>query len=118
MTVMPIKKPRQGNLYAADAESGDGGAEFFHTLLENRALRLERILSRGHATPEGEWYDQNREEWVVLLSGAATLRIEGRSELLHLAPGDWVLLPARLRHRVEWTAPEVKTTWLALHYAE
>lgn len=90
--------------------------EHFETLLETSAFRLERILSRGHSTPEGEWYDQAGDEWVMLVQGAARLSVEGRAEPLELQPGDTVLLPAHCRHRVEWTPSDRVTVWLALHY--
>ena len=90
--------------------------ELFEPLVETQSFRLERIVSTGHATPAGEWYDQERDEWVVLLSGSAGLLFEGEREPLLLRPGDYVLIPARQRHRVEWTAPQNTTVWLALHY--
>jgi cupin 2 domain-containing protein len=90
-------------------------AELLQVLWQVPGLRLERIVSRGHVTPAGQWYDQDTDEWVVLLTGAARLRVEGRSELLELHPGDYVLLPAHLRHRVEWTDPGQDSVWLALH---
>ncbi|QSA95525.1 cupin domain-containing protein [Methylococcus sp. EFPC2] len=105
---------RLGNLYR-DLPP-DRSAEAFDTLLQKRGLRLERIVSRGHVTPAGEWYDQDMAEWVLLLRGAARLRIEGRDELIELAAGDYVHLPAHRRHRVEWTDPECDTIWLALHH--
>ena len=79
--------------------------------------RLERIVSRGHRTPDGEWYDQEWDEWVVVLSGRATLLVEGEPEPIPLVPGDSLVLPAHVRHRVEWTDPAADTVWLALHYA-
>ena len=89
--------------------------EVFETLLEHPGFRLERIVSRGHVTPEGTWYDQPQDEWVLLVAGAARLVMEG-NKTVELAPGDTVLLPAGCRHRVAWTAPGVPTVWLALHY--
>ncbi|MEW6593355.1 MAG: cupin domain-containing protein [Thermodesulfobacteriota bacterium] len=84
-------------------------------LFRRPGVRLERIVSDGHATPAGEWYDQETDEWVLLLSGSAGLRIEGEPEVLILKPGDCLDLPAHCRHRVEWTDPERETIWLALH---
>jgi len=92
------------------------GAEHFDALVETAGFRLERIVSRSHATPAGEWYDQDHAEWVVLLKGAAGLSIEGETDTLVLGPGDYVYLPARLRHRVEWTQADSETVWLAAHY--
>ncbi|CAL1239086.1 cupin domain-containing protein [Candidatus Methylocalor cossyra] len=87
------------------------------TLLETPGFRLERILSRGHRTPAGEWYDQPLDEWVLLLQGQARLTIEGRAAPLELSPGDAVHLPAHCRHRVDWTLPDCTTVWLALHFS-
>jgi cupin 2 domain-containing protein len=91
-------------------------AELFEILLETKNFRLERIVSTGQATPPGEWYDQEAHEWVVLLSGAARLRFEDEPEPRELRPGDYLLIPAHRRHRVEWTDPTQATVWLALHY--
>ena len=90
--------------------------EAFEVLLKTCEFKLERIVSRGHCTPAGQWYDQPRDEWVILLKGSAGLRIDGQDELVRLGPGDYVHLPAHLKHRVEWTDPESETVWLALHY--
>lgn len=75
--------------------------------------RIERIVSRGHVTPEGDWYDQDEDEFVLLVSGAARLALED-GESIKLAPGDWLELPAHLRHRVEWTPLDRDTVWLAV----
>lgn len=90
--------------------------EKFEVLLETPSFRLERILSKGHATPEGQWYDQDWNEWVLLLQGQAKLSIEGMADETILHPGDALLLPAHCRHRVNWTPPNTVTVWLALHY--
>jgi cupin 2 domain-containing protein len=90
--------------------------EIFQVLLATGNFRLERIVSRGQATPPGEWYDQDTHEWVALLTGGAGLRFEDEAELRVLRPGDCLLIPAHRRHRVEWTDPGSPTVWLALHY--
>ena len=92
-------------------------AEQFTDLLAAAGLRLERIVSLGQATPPDEWLDQERAEWVILLRGAARLLFEGESAARELGPGDYVTIPAHCRHRVEWTATDEPTIWLALHYA-
>ena len=84
-------------------------------LLRGRRFRLERIVSKGHASPEGFWYDQDEDEWVLLIEGAARLDFDdGRS--LSLTVGDYLLIPAHCRHRVAWTDPERQTVWLALFF--
>jgi cupin 2 domain-containing protein len=90
--------------------------ELFENIIEQGSFTLERIVSRAHATPAGEWYDQEKNEWVILLKGSAGLLIQGSDDLIVLAPGDYIFLPAHLKHRVEWTAPGRETIWLALHY--
>ena len=93
----------------------DANREHFETLLECANFKLERIVSHGQATKEGEWYDQGHGEWVVLLKGSAGLLIEGEEEVRQLMQGDYLYLLAHLRHRVEWTQAEGETIWLALH---
>jgi cupin 2 domain-containing protein len=89
--------------------------ELVQTLLRAPGLRIERIVSLGHASPEGFWYDQENGEWVALLAGAARLRFEG-GESIELRPGAFANIPAHARHRVEWTSPDGPTVWLAIHY--
>ena len=90
--------------------------EMSEALLDTQQFRLERILSAGQRTPPGEWYDQNTNEWVILLSGEAGVLFEGEAEACVMRPGDYVHIPAHKRHRVEWTDTKQKTVWLALHY--
>lgn len=103
-----------GNLFADLPESLPD--ELTDVLVRAAGARLERTVSLGHATPPGQWYDQDTQEWVVLLRGAASLRFEDEPEPRVLGPGDWVDIPAHRRHRVEWTARGEPTVWLALHY--
>jgi cupin 2 domain-containing protein len=90
--------------------------EVFESLIQTRHLKLERIISKGHATPPGKWYDEDSEEWVLLLKGSAGLLFEGETEVQVMGPGDTLHIPSHRRHRVEWTDPEKETIWLALHY--
>ena len=90
--------------------------ESIEPLLEGSRFRVERIVSTGQTTPEGEWYEQDTAEWVVLLTGGARLRFENPNEVLELVPGDYVNIAAQRRHRVEWTDRNGPTVWLAIHY--
>ena len=83
-------------------------------LLDGPGVRVERIVSRGHASPPGFWYDQAEDEWVLLLAGAARLLFEGDDGPIALRPGDHLNIPAHRRHRVEWTDPDHETVWLAV----
>lgn len=91
--------------------------EFIQTLLSTPGLRIERIVSLGHTSPEGFWYAQPTHEWVLLLKGAARLGFEGE-EPIELQPGSFVNIPAHRRHRVDWTDPGEPTVWLAVHYGD
>ncbi len=106
--------PPTGNLFAGLPATA-AAAEASEDLLAGGRFVLKRIVSTGQATPPGGWYDQDQDEWVVLLCGGAGLWIEGETAARILGPGDWLLLPARCRHRVEWTDAERPTVWLALH---
>lgn len=103
----------EGNIFARIPAQAD--AELFETIFEKCGTRIERIISYGQSTPDGEWYDQGHDEWVLLLSGSADLLVDGESEARRLLPGDYLLLPAHCRHRVLRTDPDEKTVWLAIH---
>lgn len=92
-------------------------SEQLQDILRRPGVRIERIVSTGQASPPGFWYDQDWDEWVVLLAGTAGLLIEGDVER-KLVPGDHVFLPAHTRHRVTWTDADRPTVWLAVHIGE
>jgi cupin 2 domain-containing protein len=98
------------NLYAGVPHSS--GQEAFATLFENSALKLERIVSHSYSSPEGFWYDQTEDEWVIVLRGAATLEFAG-GELIKLNVGDYLTIPRHVKHRVRHTSRE--TVWLTVH---
>ena len=81
--------------------------ELSDTLVQAKHLRIERIVSEGHASPEGFWYDQEESEFVLLIQGAARLRFE--KEVIEMKPGDFINIPAHRKHRVEWTTPDERT---------
>lgn len=105
-----------GNLFA-DVTDNPLQEEQFDMLFSQPNIKIERIISTGQRTADDEWYDQKEDEWVVLLSGAASLHIEGETQDRSLQPGDWLLLPAHCRHRVTWTQEQPATVWLAVHVA-
>jgi cupin 2 domain-containing protein len=107
-----MRKIQPSNLFGDIPESD---AELFHTLWRSPQVRIERIVSRGHRSPQGFWYDQAWDEWVLLLKGRAGLVVEGEAGEIVLAPGDCLLLPSGLKHRVAWTDADGETIWLAVH---
>ncbi|WP_109807722.1 cupin domain-containing protein [Sphingosinithalassobacter portus] len=100
------------NLYANLPDAT--GAEVFTELFARTGVRIERIVSLGQATPEDAPMVQDQDEWVVLLTGGARLRIDGEAEQ-NLAPGDWMWIPRGTVHWVTWTDPDMPSIWLAVH---
>jgi len=90
--------------------------ELLTTLLKAANIRIERIVSHGHVSPDGLWYDPDEHEWVVVVKGAARLQFEDK--IVEMKPGDFVNIPAHRKHRVEWTTPDEPTIWLAVFYRD
>ncbi len=90
--------------------------EIIETIAATDALKIERIISKGHASPKDFWYDQSNGEWVIVLQGHAKLRFRENDEVVELLPGDHLNIPPHVQHRVEWTDPDQETIWLAVHY--
>ena len=86
--------------------------ELTTVLQEDTLFRIERIISTGHRSPEGFWYDQAEHEWITVLKGAA--RVQFKDRQVELGPGNWIQIPAHGKHRVEWTSPNEPTVWLAV----
>ncbi|MYK25847.1 MAG: cupin domain-containing protein [Dehalococcoidia bacterium] len=89
--------------------------ELVETLAESGSVRIERVVSTGHASPEGFWYDQPDLEFVLVVKGRARLEFDDGGSL-ELEPGRWFDIPAHRRHRVAWTSPDEPTVWLAIHF--
>ncbi|MGE5355850.1 MAG: cupin domain-containing protein [Deltaproteobacteria bacterium] len=103
----------KGNIYK-EAEILKG-QEFFETLFSGKNVKIERIISLDHSTPEEELYDQTWDEWVVVVSGNAILRFVDTGEDIHLKTGDFVFIPAHSKHKVVYTDRDKVTIWLAVH---
>ncbi len=104
---------QRGNFAAGLPDASRGEIIEILSSFPGRRVAVERIVSEGQSTPPGEWYDQDWDEWVMLLKGAARIAFEEPGAEEELAAGDWMLIPARRRHRVSFTAPG--TLWLAVH---
>jgi cupin 2 domain-containing protein len=103
----------KGNIYELSKEGND--AEVFEELVKGDGVLVERIVSTGQVTPEGVWFDQERDEWVALLQGEAKVLLEKDQETIDLLPGDYLFIPARCRHRVTYTSVDPPCIWLAVH---
>ena len=102
-----------GNLFESLPE--DISKEVFSEIIQGENIRIERIISKGHSSPEAGWYDQNDNEWVIVLKGEAKLSFENNNDV-HLVSGSHLNIPAHTKHKVTWTKPNTETIWLAVHY--
>jgi len=93
-----------------------GREELIERLAGADRVRVERIVSHGHASPVGFWYDQDETEWVMVVSGRARLRFETDDHTIDLAQGDHLTIPPHARHRVDWTDPDEPTVWIAVFF--
>jgi cupin 2 domain-containing protein len=90
--------------------------ELFETICSTENVKIERIVSKGHSSPEGLWYDQDWNEFVLVVQGSAGLQIEGEDNIVALNAGDYLNIGSHVKHRVEWTDSSCETIWLAVHY--
>lgn len=99
----------------------DKTAESFETVLQRPGLTVERIVSNGHCSPDHFWYEQETDEWVLVLSGSATLVFSSAQDTdttllpVTLCPGEAIFIAAGERHRVVSTEAGKPTVWLAIH---
>jgi cupin 2 domain-containing protein len=102
-----------GNIFSSLPDKSE--QEFFEELLLHKNIRIERIVSQGHASPQNGWYDQEANEWVIIMEGAGSILFESGDEV-NLKKGNYLNIPAHTRHKVIWTDPDNITIWLAVHY--
>jgi cupin 2 domain-containing protein len=92
--------------------------ELTEQILNLKNIRIERIISHGHSSPEKFWYDQDENEWVIVLKGKAKLLFQDDARAVTLNEGDYIKIPKHVKHRVEWTTPDEATIWLAVFYRD
>jgi cupin 2 domain-containing protein len=90
-------------------------SEVFEDLKKSKNIKIERIISKGHSSPEVGWYEQAQNEWVIVLKGAAILAFDNKPDI-KLSQGDYLNIAAHQKHKVNWTTSEEETIWLAIHF--
>lgn len=98
------------NIFENTEEAGEEG--LFDLLQKGDHYRIERVVSVGHSSPEGLYYDQENDQWIMLVQGTATLELEGK--LVDLKAGDYLFLPKNSKHRIEKTSIEPACIWLCV----
>jgi cupin 2 domain-containing protein len=94
---------------------GNLSTEIIEQIVVSDRVKIERIISKGHCSPESGCYDQDNNEWVIVLKGEAILSFADESSVT-LKAGDYLNIPVHKKHKVTWTAPDIETIWLAVHY--
>ena len=105
LRTQPVSAVERGRLL--DASDAPATGERAEEMVRVRNLVIEQVLS-GTVAPVD--YDQDEDEFAVVLEGAAVLDVA--AERVELSAGDWVLLPARTPHRLLHTEPG--TSWLTV----
>lgn len=98
----------------------DLSEEFFEDIVKSNNVRIERIISNGQTSPESGWYDQNQNEWVIVIKGRAQLTFLNEAfennKVVDLGPGDYLNIPSHTKHKVSYTETSQPTIWLAVFY--
>lgn len=102
-----------GNIFARLPENI--GKEVFDELVQHENVRIERIISKGHTSPDDGWYDQGENEWLIVLEGSGDVLFEDGNKV-NLNKGDYLIIPSHSKHKVTWTDPDNVTIWLAVFY--
>ncbi len=110
---MEVSERLTGNIF--ESIPADLDDEWVELLAKNKNTEIERIISRGHTSPATGWYDQEKNEWVIVLKGEAIVCFENGKEI-NLKTGDYLTIFAHTKHKVKWTDPKTETVWLAVHY--
>ena len=113
--VARVEQGLMGNLLKNVPRHSD--EELVEKLLSSPNCRIERIVSTGQASPVGYWYDQKESEWILVVTGNASIGFEDGTEKL-LTTGDYLNIPAGMKHRVNWTSADEPTVWLAIFYED
>jgi len=110
---MKSESMKPGNIFESIPEEFDD--ELFDLIIQHGDVKIERIVSKGHASPKSGWYDQDHNEWIIVLKGEAIITLENE-EKINLKGGCHLNIPAHTKHKVTWTKPKTDTVWLAVRY--
>lgn len=92
----------------------DKNEESFFEIFKNDIIKVEKIVSNGQKSPENFWYEQEKNEYILLLDGFAILEFEDKE--IELKKGDCINICAMQKHRVKFTSQDEPTIWFAVFY--
>ncbi len=84
--------------------------EVFKNLFENKDIKITQIVSSSNL--DTKEYNQEYDEFVILLRGKATLEIN--KNIIDLKDGDYLHIPAHTKHKVLKTSNGA--LWLAIYF--
>jgi len=105
-------KITKGNLYSID-KIPNSGEEFFINLYKGKSILIEKIISGDKKSPAQDWLCQNKDEWVILLRGKSVIRFENQT--INLKEGDYLYIPKKTKHKIDFLSQRPKCIWLAIH---
>jgi cupin 2 domain-containing protein len=89
--------------------------ELIENIVNSAVIRIEKIVSKGHVSPDGFWFDQDENEFVILLQGEAALEFEDNN-IVYLKKSDYIVIEKHKKHRIIYTSKNTLTVWLAVFY--
>lgn len=92
----------------------DKNEEKFFEIFKNETIKIEKIVSNGQTSPQNFWYEQEENEFVLVLEGFAILQFEDKD--IELKKGDCLNIKAKQKHRVKFTSLDEPTIWFAVFY--
>lgn len=104
---------KQENIFSLP-NTFNGIPEIFEKLHESEKIKIEKIVTNGAISSPGEWYDQDQDEWVLLLQGTASLEFKN-GIIKELESGEYIFIPAHKKHRVLKTSAHLNCIWLTIH---
>ena len=92
----------------------DKTEEKFFEIFKNETIKIEKIVSNGQKSPQNFWYEQEKNEFVLVLEGFAIVEFEDFE--VELKKGDCLNIKAYQKHRVKFTSQTEPTIWFAVFY--
>ncbi len=88
--------------------------EQFFDIFKNENIRIETIVSNGQKSKKDFWYEQDENEFVMIVQGDAILEFNDKE--VKMSKGDYLIIEKHIRHRVKYTSQTQATIWLAVFY--
>ena len=105
----------KNNIFQYSKLPGKKDKELFENIFSSDNILIERIISSGWNKIDDKWYDQEKDEWVILLKGFATIEFE-KNKITELVEGDYLFIPTHCKHKVTKSSSKPPCIWLTVHF--